>query len=338
MVNYNRKIDVIIPAYNVADDILFRCLSSIACQDIIDDVEVTIVDDASTCENYEEIANDFKRYLKINILRYELNGGPGIARQYGIDHTSNEYMTFVDADDTLNGSYTLRALRNALEFDANNVIVVSNFEEEILGDEELSLLLHKHDWSWMFGKMYRRCFIETHDIRFHPTSRANEDSGFNQSVKFFLSDCEKSVYIDAVTYYWHYSQIRITSVNNNEYEFTSSTRGGFHGYVENMIFCVNEAKWKGIDLQLINSYSFIFMVQIYIMWVRCYQFANEHAENNLKWAKWYYDEVYKDIESLIDEELYHYHYSQTMNTAYENGKFDYFMPCVSYREFLDKLR
>lgn len=45
---YNKKIDVIIPAYNVPYDILFRCLSSIACQDIVRDLEVTIVDDAST--------------------------------------------------------------------------------------------------------------------------------------------------------------------------------------------------------------------------------------------------------------------------------------------------
>ena len=47
MKKYNKKIDVIIPAYNVPDNILSRCLASIACQDIIEDVEVTIVDDAS---------------------------------------------------------------------------------------------------------------------------------------------------------------------------------------------------------------------------------------------------------------------------------------------------
>jgi cellulose synthase/poly-beta-1,6-N-acetylglucosamine synthase-like glycosyltransferase len=45
---YNNKIDIIIPAYNVEDNILARCLASIACQDIISDLEVTIVDDAST--------------------------------------------------------------------------------------------------------------------------------------------------------------------------------------------------------------------------------------------------------------------------------------------------
>jgi glycosyltransferase involved in cell wall biosynthesis len=47
-IKYNRKIDIIIPAYNVPDKILYRCLASIACQEIPDDLEVTIVDDAST--------------------------------------------------------------------------------------------------------------------------------------------------------------------------------------------------------------------------------------------------------------------------------------------------
>ncbi len=115
MKKYNRNIDVIIPAYNVSDEILFRCLASIACQDIASDLEVTIVDDASTTQNYAAIAKYFDSILKINILRYETNGGPGVARQYGIDHTSNGYMTFIDADDTFNGSFALKALRNGIE-------------------------------------------------------------------------------------------------------------------------------------------------------------------------------------------------------------------------------
>ena len=105
MKKYNRKIDVIIPAYNVPDHILFRCLASIACQDIASELEVTIVDDASTEQNYAKVAKNFDDILKINILRYEVNGGPGVARQYGMDHTSNGYITFIDADDTFNGAF-----------------------------------------------------------------------------------------------------------------------------------------------------------------------------------------------------------------------------------------
>ena len=119
MKKYNKKIDIIIPAYNVADEILFRCLASIACQDIISDLEVTIVDDASTIENYHKVAENFKSMLKINILRYEENGGPGVARQYGLDHTSNGYVTFIDADDTFNGSLALKALKTGIEVNNN---------------------------------------------------------------------------------------------------------------------------------------------------------------------------------------------------------------------------
>lgn len=36
---FNRKIDVIIPAYNVPDNILFRCLASIVCQNIVNDID-----------------------------------------------------------------------------------------------------------------------------------------------------------------------------------------------------------------------------------------------------------------------------------------------------------
>jgi glycosyltransferase involved in cell wall biosynthesis len=115
MKKYNRNIDIIIPAYNVPDNILYRCLSSIACQDIISELEITIVDDASETQNYAEVAKYFNTIMKINILRYEKNGGPGVARQYGIDHTSNGYLTFIDADDTFNGAFALKALRNGIE-------------------------------------------------------------------------------------------------------------------------------------------------------------------------------------------------------------------------------
>ena len=61
MKKYNRKIDVVIPAYNVPDEILFRCLASIACQDIVKDIEVTIVDDASTQQNYKKVPPTFSK-------------------------------------------------------------------------------------------------------------------------------------------------------------------------------------------------------------------------------------------------------------------------------------
>lgn len=183
MKKYNRKIDVIIPAYNVPDHILFRCLSSIACQDIAPELEVTIVDDASTEQNYAEVIKAFQSILKIHLLRYETNGGPGVARQYGIDHTSNGYMTFIDADDTFNGSLAMKALRTGIEMPCQNggqfqmcVGVFDEVHEMGMPQGQGPVLMpHEGDLVWMFSKLYRRSFIDKYKIKFHPTSRANED-------------------------------------------------------------------------------------------------------------------------------------------------------------------
>ena len=247
MKKYNRKIDVIIPAYNVSDNILFRCLASIACQDIVQDLEVTIVDDASTEQNYAEVAKRFENIMKINILRYETNGGPGVARQYGINHTNNGYMTFIDADDTLNGSFALKALRNGIEM--NNGIYhtcVGAFDEVheeglVPGDGPI-LLAHEQDLVWMFGKLYKRSFIDKYNIHFHESSRANEDNGFNTLIRLCSSDQEQINFITAHVYYWHESPNSITRNNDCQYSYGSSKRDSFYGYVENMIFAIKEAK------------------------------------------------------------------------------------------------
>ena len=193
MKRYNNKIDVIIPAYNVPDNMLFRCLASIACQDIASELEVTIVDDASTEQNYEAVAKNFESVLKINVLHYETNGGPGVARQYGIDHTHNGFITFIDADDTFNGAYALKALRNGIEMN-NGVyqMCVGAFDEvheyDIPELEAPILMAHEQDMVWMFGKLYRRSFIDKYKIRFHESSRANEDNGFNTICRLCASE------------------------------------------------------------------------------------------------------------------------------------------------------
>lgn len=343
MKKYNRNIDVIIPAYNVPDEILFRCLASIACQDIVKDLEVTIVDDASTKQNYAAVAKNFESLMKINILRYETNGGPGVARQYGIDHTSNGYMTFIDADDTFNGAFALKALRNGIEM-GNGVFqmcvgIFDEVHEMGLNPGEGPLLMqHENDLVWMFGKLYRRSFIDRYNIHFHESSRANEDNGFNRLFQLCTSEQEQINFIPAHVYYWHENPNSITRANDCQYSYGSSERDSFYGFVENMIFAIKEGKKRKPYNGFITMWAVTCLLNVYEYYIECVERAPEHAETNFKWCKRYYDEVYKDLEESISKELLAQHYNDTMRNAYIGGKLDGIIPCMGIFEFLKKLK
>jgi glycosyltransferase involved in cell wall biosynthesis len=343
MKKYNNKIDVIIPAYNVPDNILFRCLASIACQDILKDIEVTIVDDASTVQNYVKVAEYFKPFMSIDILRYEINGGPGVARQYGLDHTSNGFVTFIDADDTFNGSFALKALRNGVEMNGGQFIAcVGIFDEvheaEMPQGEGPMLIAHEQDLVWMFGKIYRRSFIDKYNIRFHETSRANEDNGFNTLVRLCVNEQEQINFIGAHVYFWHENLNSITRINDCQYSYGGSKRDSFYGYVENMIYAIKEAKKRnpyngGITLWAVNC-----MVNIYEYYIECVARAKDHADTNLNWCKKFYDEIFKAIEPDISAEMLAQHYNEIMKNAYLGNKLEGIIPCISIFEFLDKLK
>ena len=343
MKKYNRKIDVIIPAYNVPDNILFRCLASIACQVIVDELEVTIVDDASTEQNYQAVADHFESIMKIKILRYDTNGGPGVARQYGIDHTSNGYMTFIDADDTFNGAFALKALRNGIEM--NNGIYhmcVGTFDE--VHEEGLTpgdgpiLMAHEQDMVWMFGKLYRRSFIDKYKIHFHESSRANEDNGFNTMIRLCSSDQEQINFITAHVYYWHENPNSITRTNDCQYSYGSSERDSFYGYVENMIFAIKEAKKRKPYNGYITMWAVNCMLNIYEYYIECYERARDHADTNFKWCKRFYDEVYSAIEPDISNELLAQQYNDIMRNVYAGDKLNGIIPCMGIHEFLAKLK
>lgn len=343
MKRYNNKIDVIIPTYNVPDNILFRCLASIACQDIVSDLEVTIIDDASTEQNYEAVAKNFESVLKINVLRYETNAGPGVARQYGIDHTHNGYMTFIDADDTFNGAYALKALRNGIEMNKGIyqmcVGVFDEVHEYNVPEHEAPILMaHEQDMVWMFGKLYRRSYIDKYKIRFHETSRANEDNGFNTICRLCSNEQEQINFIPAHVYYWHENINSITRANDCQYSFGSSERDSFYGYVENMIYAIKEAKKRNPFNGMVTMWTVSCMLNIYEYYIECINRAPEHAEKNFEWCKRYYDEVYEALEENISDEILAQHYNEVMRNAYMGDKLNGIIPCMSIFEFLDKLK
>ena len=116
-------IDIIIPAYNSHDTII-KTLSSIAMQLNKEELIVTIVNDGG--RGYEDIVDIFKPLLNIQEIGYKENKGVGYARQYGIDHTKEDFITFIDADDTFFEACSLSILSQPLK-DTSIKFIISPF-------------------------------------------------------------------------------------------------------------------------------------------------------------------------------------------------------------------
>lgn len=99
------KISIVIPLYNKEAYIL-RALKSIQDQYPL---EVIIVDDNSTDRGVNVVSSfiESKINSQINwiLLKTKWNGGPGVARNVGIDHAKGDYIAFLDADDEYSPDY-----------------------------------------------------------------------------------------------------------------------------------------------------------------------------------------------------------------------------------------
>ena len=105
---YQDLVSVCISVYN-GEQYLKRCLDSIINQDANDEIEIVIVDDGSTDQTlqmlnkYRESVYD-KRIIKII---HQEHSGLAQGRLTGVQNSSGQYITFLDADDYwLKGAYS----------------------------------------------------------------------------------------------------------------------------------------------------------------------------------------------------------------------------------------
>lgn len=159
-------IDLIIPYYNNKTG-LTTTLQSILFPDMF---YITVVDDCSTA--YPIIFP-----LRVNqVLRYNINHGPGYARQFGLDRTHNEWVMFLDTGDIFIGRSSFDQIIAAIEENSKADIISFPYiyKDEI--PNELSNRMH--------GKIYKRSFIEKYGITFTlESSYMNEDIGFNRACR-----------------------------------------------------------------------------------------------------------------------------------------------------------
>lgn len=116
-------ISVIVPIYNV-EKYLPRCINSIIHQSYTN-LEIILVDDGSP-DNCAAICDDYaNRDSRIHVI-HKKNGGLSDARNIGFEHSTGEYIAFIDSDDYVHPQ--MLEILYQLSLEEHSEIAVCNFQ------------------------------------------------------------------------------------------------------------------------------------------------------------------------------------------------------------------
>lgn len=200
------KVSVVVPVYNPWP-FIEACVDSLVTQTLpTEQFEVIFVDDGSTDETPAYLDDVAARYPHISVIHQENSGWPGKPRNVGVAAASGEYVFFCDNDDWLGPEALDRLYDYAKENDSDVVlgkmagigrgvpqnIFRRNRPRATLADAPLMDSLTPH-------KLFRRAFLDDHQIRFPEGKRRLEDHLF--VVTAYLLASTISVYADYTCYY-----------------------------------------------------------------------------------------------------------------------------------------
>lgn len=201
-------ISVVIPIYNV-EKYLERCIDSVINQ-TYQNLEIILINDgspdgcATICEKYE--VND----KRVKIIKQK-NKGLAETRNIGINHSTAEYLIFIDSDDYINkdmiktlyenlithkgdisscGHYQI--YNNNIEKNTHNSVII-----ELTSEEALKSFLYTHIVDVVtWNKLYKKELFK--DIRF-PKGKLYED---HYTIYKILDKADKIIYNSTPLYYY----------------------------------------------------------------------------------------------------------------------------------------
>ena len=139
------EITVVIPTYN-RYEFLKRAINSVLVQTYSVE-EIIVVDDGST-DNSSQIKRDFPSIIYI----YQKNNGVSSARNLGIKKAKNEWIAFLDSDDT----WHPKKIEEQVSFHANNSDILMSYTDErwIRNDKEVKV---PKKYAKVGGEIFQAC-------------------------------------------------------------------------------------------------------------------------------------------------------------------------------------
>ena len=278
----NYDLDFIIPHYNNIEG-LRRTIDSTYYKSFLH-LHVIVVDDCSTnCD----ITTLEKEYPGVKFIYSKVNGGPGMARQIGINNSSSPYLMFLDAGDRVSSKLAMsNALKTIKKYNDAYIYSFAWYNPES----------HKHYikdmWS-LHSSIFQREFIELYGLCFDTSPDASycgEDLGFMQLAYLNLYH---NLGQELMLHYYTYKMTLCTYVpESTSITHTNLYHKAIKGIVYNFKHIVKKAKANNINPNYISNYVTRFFIQLYYDYLKCAQNAPELLEYNMNFIRDYYYNIY----------------------------------------------
>ena len=274
-------VDIIMPAYN-GHETICQAVASVAMQDNLQEIQLTIVDDLSD-KPYDYILSLFPT-VNIRIIRKPTNTGCGPSRQYGLDRCTEKYFMFLDTDDCLFGPSVVKNMVAIMEREQLDSLW-TNYVEEFLDG---SRALYRNRGTHMHGKMYRTEYIQKNNIRYNMT-RLHEDHAFN-AIALLVGG--RNRFVDMETYVWRSNPKSLTHMKETQQDIDYS----MDAFLTNANYTLTE-----LSKHLVPPDKIAEMAKKYIMSFFRYYNVMMNSRVNQEYLGIYIEDIKKLLSALSKE-------------------------------------
>ena len=209
----NALVSIIVPVYN-CESFLNRCVDSILTQSYAN-FELVLVDDGSK-DNSGSICDSYSSDHRVKVI-HQVNAGVTAARKNGFLHSSGEYITYVDADDSIE-SDMVQSMVDCMSENIDIVCFGADSERAITPAEYAKYIL-SYRLLAVWGKLYRRHLL-SEDV-FDIPRYFNIGEDFLMQLKL-IKNTTKSIFLSSINLYIYNTEnpnsVQVNAIKTYEYE------------------------------------------------------------------------------------------------------------------------
>lgn len=219
-------ISIIVPCYNV-EKWIDRCILSLINQTIgVDNLQIILVNDASTDNTFERLKIWEEQYSEqILVISYDKNMRQGYARNVGLSYALADYIGFVDSDDWIEPQMYANLYEYALKYQADvtkckfirdpgNAVINHQERQDVFWEcpsreglyyNNLSYYGNNGEYGGVCTGLYKKEILMKNNI-FFPENLTYEDNFWGRILELYT----KTIYIIDEIYYHYFINLAST--------------------------------------------------------------------------------------------------------------------------------